>query len=73
MAPTERTVRDGDRLIPRVSANASRRLSFALHRLYAVAGLADQLSLLLDATGYRAMLRQSNAETYEDASRTRWS
>jgi DNA helicase-2/ATP-dependent DNA helicase PcrA len=41
--------------------------------LYAVAGLADQLSLLLDATGYRAMLRQSNAETYEDASRTRWS
>lgn len=28
--------------------------------------LADQLSLLLDATGYRAMLRQSKAETTED-------
>src|SRR5208282_282739 len=30
------------------------------------ATLADQLSLLLDATGYRAMLRQSKAETTED-------
>ena len=28
--------------------------------------LADQLSLLLDATGYRAMLRDSKAETTED-------
>jgi DNA helicase-2/ATP-dependent DNA helicase PcrA len=28
--------------------------------------LADQLSLLLDATGYRAMLRESRAETTED-------
>ena len=28
--------------------------------------LADQLSLLLDATGYRAMLRESKAETTED-------
>lgn len=28
--------------------------------------LADQLSLLLDATGYRAMLRASKAETTED-------
>ncbi|SPE35599.1 DNA helicase II (fragment) [Burkholderiales bacterium] len=32
----------------------------------AEATLADQLSLLLDATGYRAMLRQSKAETTED-------
>lgn len=30
------------------------------------ATLADQLSLLPDATGYRAMLRQSKAETTED-------
>lgn len=29
------------------------------------ATLADQISLLLDATGYRAMLRQSRAETTE--------
>jgi len=28
--------------------------------------LVDQLSLLLDATGYRAMLRESKAETMED-------
>jgi len=28
--------------------------------------VADQLSLLLDATGYRAMLRESRAETTED-------
>lgn len=28
--------------------------------------LADQISLLLDATGYRAMLRESKAETTED-------
>jgi DNA helicase-2/ATP-dependent DNA helicase PcrA len=32
----------------------------------ATATLADQLSLLLDATGYRAMLRESRAETTED-------
>ena len=30
------------------------------------ATLADQISLLLDATGYRAMLRESRAETTED-------
>ena len=30
------------------------------------ATLSDQLSLLLDTTGYRAMLRQSKAETTED-------
>ena len=30
------------------------------------ATVADQISLLLDATGYRAMLRESKAETMED-------
>jgi DNA helicase-2/ATP-dependent DNA helicase PcrA len=32
----------------------------------ASATVADQISLLLDATGYRAMLRESKAETTED-------
>ena len=31
-----------------------------------IAAVADELPLLLDATGYRAMLRQSGAETTED-------
>ena len=42
-------------------ADAIRRLGPTLRST-----LADQLSLLLDATGYRAMLRESKAETTED-------
>ena len=36
----------------------------------ATATFADQISLLLDATGYRAMLRESKAETTRTGSRT---
>ena len=47
------------------SGGLSSRTPSAMSRRQAAATVADQLSLVLDATGYRKMLRDSQAETME--------
>ena len=57
--------------LPPKSRAAGLEFADAIRRISADTShtLADQLSLLLDATGYRAMLRESKAETTEAGSR----